>query len=1181
MTMNVVSIAIDDLFAYAQFRDSFGVRIETPNLDRLMEQSVNFENAYASIAICAPSRAATMSGKTAWETGVHDNFTPLFDVVDPADTWPAMIRENGYFATSSGKVFHSKGAAELGEIYSETIEATKTTLTAERVLTEGGKKWAYLGSEEDFNDYDVAQFGIDFLDRAPEDQPFLLTLGFDHPHTAYHNPAQYFDLYPIDEIQVPDTWLQGDLSDAPAFAQQFASQPRGGEAFSNLDEWKATVQGYLASVTHMDAQVGRFLDGLAQSEHAQDTAIMIYSDHGYQLGNKDHPVKFTLWEESAKAPLMLYHPDLEGGKTVDTPVSLMDIMPTLLELTGTPVPDGLNGQSLLGFVTGDGEDYQAKPALTSMYGSFAIRSGDYRYIRYQDGGEELYNVVTDPGQNTNLAADPAFASLISEKRTELFEAAREAGALIDPDVAVLVGTDGNDQGVAQPGNQQIALGEGDDVYFVYGNDTEIVELAGEGYDTVYYVGSETYIMPDNVERFYATLPDNRIGIISVIGNDQDNELYTGFTHGIFFGEGGNDQLFGGGWVAHELHGGTGDDTVVGAKFADTLFGDEGNDRLNGLNKNDQIFGGIGDDAIFGGNDHDLIDGGSGNDMLHGETGTDVIFGGAGADFIFAGSGDDIVDAGADNDTVDSGLGRDSISTGDGDDVIHSSGDDFIVGGQGSDSYIIDELDGHRVIDDQGTVGTDTYEIAGTTLDQTTIYKIGTSVHLWISDTRSIWIENATDPADQFVFTDATASLPDLLNTAIVQDAPVAGYGDETLFGTGGDDLFLGLYGKDNYSAKAGDDQLYGGADADVLNGSNGDDVLYGGDGDDSLLGGKGTDVLSGDAGADYLSGSSEKDTYIYTFGDGDDIIDDKGFSDGDRLEISGASIGEIQSQMDGRDLVLDFSDGGSIVVKDFTSDRGFIEEIVVEGQVATFGDAPEPSPLPDSQPGSGQNIIGTDDNDRLTGTIFNDEISDGAGKDNLFGLGGADLFKLSADGVADTIKDFGSGDVIDLSLWGVTSLSDLSISGHVSGKVTVRFGSEVLSIQGSQGDLSADMFTSESFVFMTSDQVVGTDAGDKLIGTEDTDILIDGGGVDNLFGRAGMDTFVLVGDGEADSIKDFEVGVDNIDVTAWNLANFGDLEISDHRTGKVTVRFGDEYVALTLTEADLSARDVTADSFML
>ena len=233
---NIVFIAIDDLFAYDQFRDSFGVTIQTPNLDRLMAASVNFENAYASVAICAPSRAATMTGKTAFETGVHNNFTGLFDVVHPSETWPAMVREAGYYAASSGKVFHSKGGAfEIQQIYSEEVTVTKTTLDLDqRTVTDGGRNWAYTGPDEDFNDYDVAQFGIDFLGRAPADQPFLLTLGFDHPHTAYFGPERFFELYPVDEIQVPDAWVNGDLSDVPTFAQQFVSQPRGGEPFADL-----------------------------------------------------------------------------------------------------------------------------------------------------------------------------------------------------------------------------------------------------------------------------------------------------------------------------------------------------------------------------------------------------------------------------------------------------------------------------------------------------------------------------------------------------------------------------------------------------------------------------------------------------------------------------------------------------------------------------------------------------------------------------------------------------------------------------------------------------------------------------------------------------------------------------------------------------------------------------------
>ena len=1159
--VNLVTIAIDDLFAYDQFRDSFGVTIDTPNLDRLMGQSVNFENAYASVAICAPSRAATMSGKTAFETGVHDNFTPLFDVVDPADTWPSMIRDNGYFATSAGKVFHSKGDnPAIQEIYSERITVTKSTLTGEREFTDGGKKWAYLGDDADLNDHDVATFGIDFLDRAPADQEFLLTLGFDHPHTAYFAPSRYFDQYPIDEIKVPEAWLQGDLSDAPAFAQQFASQPRGGEPFSDLDQWKATVQGYLTSITHMDAQLGRFLDALEASEHAADTAVLVYSDHGYQLGAKDHPVKFTLWEEAAKAPLLLYHPDLEGGKTVTTAVSLMDIMPTVLDITGTDIPDGLTGQSLLSFVTGDGEGYTPKPALTSMYGSFAIRSGDYRYIRYQDGGEELYDLTIDPSQITNLANDPGQAELVAQLRSELLTTARDQGALIDTEVAVLLGTDGADQGVASAANQEIALGSGDDAYFIYENGTRIVETADGGFDTVYYIGSETFVLPENVERVFATLPDNRLDEVRIQGNDQDNILHTGFVRGIFHGGGGDDQLLGGGWVSHEFEGGTGNDVLVGAKLVDLLYGGDGNDRIDGGNDNDLVDGGDGDDYLIGANGNDTVLGGAGSDLMSGESGNDRLLGGADADQIYGGNG------------------ADSISGGDGDDLLVSTGgDDLLIGGSGSDRIQISTSDGNRIVDQIGSTGADSIEVLGTARTDVIINRFGDALQILDGDARSIWIDGAIDNFDdQIVFANGTFGLEEIWNGATALTDLASGFGDQTVTASSQSDYFNGHVGNDIYNGKSGDDEVYGGQGDDDLNGGNDNDLLFGGIGDDTLQGGNQNDILDAGPGDDLAIGGAGADAYFYRLGDGRLIIDDKGFGLGDSLIIEDVGADAIVSSVDGNDLVLRFGDGGEIIIKSQQIDRGRIEEIEAGGQAIPVATVAPPLP---TQTGP---IIGTDQADKLIGTPGDDQITDGAGKDNLTGAAGADAFILVQDGVADSIKDFEAGlDTIDLSAWGASALTDLAITESANGKVTIRAGAEVLSVTNATRDLAKADLTAESFVFAEAvSEIFGTAGNDKLYGGGGDETLTDGAGKDNLYGRAGADLFVFVADGVADSVRDYEVGIDRIDLSGWNAGAFQNLRVIDSGTGRLAVRHGDEILSISDTARSLTAQDLTEDAFI-
>ena len=223
--------------------------------------------------------------------------------------------------------------------------------------------------------------------------------------------------------------------------------------------------------------------------------------------------------------------------------------------------------------------------------------------------------------------------------------------------------------------------------------------------------------------------------------------------------------------------------------------------------------------------------------------------------------------------------------------------------------------------------------------------------------------------------------------------------------------------------------------------------------------------------------------------------------------------------------------------------------------------------------------------DRLIGQDGNDFLIDGAGKDNLIGGAGADIFRLIADGTADAIKDFQVGiDHIDVSAWGVTAFSELMITTHATGKSILRHGSEATSINDGTWTLSADQLTADSFIFADDDDdlivLMGTAQNDKLIGTMANEDLQDGGGIDNLWGRGGSDIFTMSADGQVDAIKDFQVGQDLIDVSAWGVTEFDQLTITDHASGKSILRFGSELLSINDGYWTLPASSLGADDFI-
>jgi arylsulfatase A-like enzyme len=260
------------------------------------------------------------------------------------------------------------------------------------------------------SDWKVVDWTIEQLDRAQPD-PFFLACGIFRPHLPWYVPQDYFDRYPLESVTLP-TVRTDDLRDVPALARRMA-HPTGDHAnVLEHGQWRRAVQGYLASVSFADDCVGRLIDSLDASAHADNTVVMLWSDHGWHLGEKLHWRKFALWEEATRNVLMCVAPGVtQPGGRCDAPVNLLDIYPTLTEVCGTPTPDILEGDSLVPLLRDPSAAWD-RPTLTT-YGrnNHSVRSRRWRYTRYSDGSEELYDHDADPMEWDNLAESPALASV--------------------------------------------------------------------------------------------------------------------------------------------------------------------------------------------------------------------------------------------------------------------------------------------------------------------------------------------------------------------------------------------------------------------------------------------------------------------------------------------------------------------------------------------------------------------------------------------------------------------------------------------------------------------------------------------------------------------------------------------------------------------------------------------------
>lgn len=413
---NVLFISIDDLNDWVGYLGGHP-QVKTPHLDRLAARGVYFTHAQTAAPLCGPSRTAIFTGLAPSRTGIYDNnqWFRRVPTLRETVTLPQALQSGGYRTIAAGKLFHTsvqggQPASEFQETAPQTwvgygpLPEKKLNYTADPTVQL--RDWgAFPAKNEEQSDYQIANFAIGKLSQ-PADQPFFLGVGFFRPHVPFYVPQEWFDLYPLEKIVMPPAKAD-DLDDLPPSGRSKSGRSTAFDAQWVKANGKAReiVRAYLACVSFIDAQVGRVLDALDSGPHRDNTIIVLFSDHGFHLGEKEHFGKTTLWERSTRVPLILAGPGIERNRACDRPVSLLDLYPTLVELAGLPARQGLSGRSFARLLRNPEIKWGAPVVTTWREGNHAVRSERWRYIRYRNGDEELYDHANDPHEWTNLAAD--------------------------------------------------------------------------------------------------------------------------------------------------------------------------------------------------------------------------------------------------------------------------------------------------------------------------------------------------------------------------------------------------------------------------------------------------------------------------------------------------------------------------------------------------------------------------------------------------------------------------------------------------------------------------------------------------------------------------------------------------------------------------------------------------------
>ncbi|HLT94576.1 MAG TPA: sulfatase [Membranihabitans sp.] len=409
-------ICIDDLNNWLGCMDGHP-NAKTPNIDRLAANGVLFRNAHCQAPLCGPSRASIMTGLRPSTTGIYgmiddNNIKKDNPVTGDIVLLPEYLRKSGYYTMGIGKIFHqhvpdgvfdeSGGRARgFGPSPEERFvwSGDSGLKGYGRTSTDWG---AFPESDSLMPDYESAQWTIERLNRE-YDAPFFLAVGFLRPHVPWYVPQKWFDLHPLESIETPP-YQESDWDDIPGVVAEMDDMPMmpTTEWAIESGEWPKMVQAYLACVSFVDFYVGEILEALQNSPYADNTIVVLWSDHGYRLGEKGTFAKHCLWEEGTNAPLIFAGPGIVQGVTNQSPAEMLSIYPTLLELCNLDAYSRNEGVSLAPVLRGETESTGIFALTTYGWGNHAIRSENERYIRYHDGSEEFYDHQNDPNEWNNL-----------------------------------------------------------------------------------------------------------------------------------------------------------------------------------------------------------------------------------------------------------------------------------------------------------------------------------------------------------------------------------------------------------------------------------------------------------------------------------------------------------------------------------------------------------------------------------------------------------------------------------------------------------------------------------------------------------------------------------------------------------------------------------------------------------
>jgi arylsulfatase A-like enzyme len=402
---NVLFISVDDLNDWVGYLGG-NAQTLTPNMDALAARGVWFTRNYCAAPACSPSRASLMSGFRPTSTGIYSN-NERFETVIPEElTLTTQFRKAGYFVYGSGKIYH--GSVYRAGEWDEWKKGTSGKIPKSPTVYAGNFDITPLDCpDEEMMDYRTVDNVIAQLNKK-HDKPFFLACGIYLPHLPFSVPKKYYDKFPIETIQLP-AYKEDDLDDLPPTALKMVHSFGDHEAILKQDgtnTWKQAVRAYLASINFCDAMIGRLMEAYDKSPERDNTIIVLWSDHGWDLGQKNHWRKFGLWETTTRAPLIwvvpgLTRPDSRCDRTVD----LMSVYPTLLDLCGIPVPPHVEGESIRPLLANPQMPWDKPAIITYQPNNHSIRSEGWRYTRYGDGGEELYDETADPNEWDNLAKD--------------------------------------------------------------------------------------------------------------------------------------------------------------------------------------------------------------------------------------------------------------------------------------------------------------------------------------------------------------------------------------------------------------------------------------------------------------------------------------------------------------------------------------------------------------------------------------------------------------------------------------------------------------------------------------------------------------------------------------------------------------------------------------------------------